>query len=100
MGAKWEQYGSLPPTLSTSELLMTLSRYKSVRRVLTTTLLFAGFNLGAGDDLCAQEAPKEETQSAEESADLSTPSPSKNRVIAETIGATSMGVVGEDYCTA
>jgi hypothetical protein len=67
MGAKWEQCGSLPPVLSTSEIMMPFSRYKSVRRVLGAVLLLVGLSLAVSPELLAQEAPEEESQSSEES---------------------------------
>jgi hypothetical protein len=45
---------------------MTFFRYKSVRRVLGTTLLLVGLSFMVSPELLAEEAPEQESQSSEE----------------------------------
>jgi len=66
---------------------MTFSCYRSVRRVVWTTLLLFGLSLGVSPDLLAEEplAVSEAPQEAEGPPDLST---------VKTIAATSLGAAG------
>jgi hypothetical protein len=56
LDSQWDRCGSLAPAPSTSELLMTFSRYKSVRRVLKTTLLLVGLSFALSPKIQAQES--------------------------------------------
>jgi hypothetical protein len=59
---------------------MTFGRYKSVRRVLGTTLLLVGLSLVLSPELFAEEAPEQESQSSEEpTADSSEDTQTKSK---------------------